>query len=117
MSGGISWEHLYEQIIDLLPGIDPAAAGIARQALEQGQYIRYDHGPIGEQVTAVLEQVDAALLHAEATSADFHILLAVRDLLHGLLPVAPLASHLVAAWPRIELARSLLALAPHAAAA
>jgi hypothetical protein len=117
MSGGISWENLHEQILELLPGMDPAAALVARQALEQGQHIRYDHWPAGAQVTAVLEQLDAALLHAEVTGPDFHILLAVRDMLHGLLPIAPLASHLVAAWPRVELARSLLALASHPAAA
>src|SRR5215204_6279574 len=109
MSGGLSWEHLHEQILELLPGMDPAAALIARQALEQGQHIRYDHWPASAQVTAVLERLDKVLLHTEATCPDFHILLAVRDLLHGLLPVAPLASHLGAAWPRIELARSLRA--------
>lgn len=117
MSGGISWEELHAQIMELLPGMDPAAAVIARQVLEQGQHIRYDHWIAGEKVTAVLGRLDEALLHTEATCPDFHILLAIRDLIHGLLPVAPLASHLVAAWPRLEIARSLLALAPQAAAA
>ena len=117
MSGGISWEALHAQIMELLPGMDPAVALVARHALEQGQHIRYDHWIAGEQLTAVLERLDDALLQTEATSPDFHILLAIRDLIHGLLPVAPLASHLVAAWPRIEIARSLLALAPQSVAA
>jgi hypothetical protein len=116
MRGGMSWEELHAQIRELLPGIDPAAALVARQALEQAQHLHYDHGPLGAEVTALLQRLDEALLHTPATSPDFHILLAIRDMIHGLFPVAALSSHLVVAWPRIELARSLLALAPRPAA-
>lgn len=109
MLRGISWEQLHDQIGELLPVLDPSAAGVARQALQLGQEARARARVTDHDLDAVLDQVTEVLARPTLTKPEQDLLLAVQDLLLGLSSSAVLSSHLVAAWPKVQAARRALA--------
>jgi hypothetical protein len=112
MSAGISWEQLHDQISELLPLLDPPVAQIARQALARGRVVRAAHGAADHGLDAVLDQVDGMLTILSRATPESHVLTAVQYLLLGLLPVAVLTTHLIAAWPSVQAARRALQAQP-----
>lgn len=108
MSRGISWEQLHDQISELLPLLDPKVAQVARYALAQGWDVRAGKWS-APRLDEALDQVTATLATLNRTKPESYLLSAVQYLLLGLLPVAVLTTHLIAAWSLVQGARRALA--------
>ncbi len=102
MNRGISWEQLHDQISELLPLLDPKVAQVARDALARGREVRAALWSADRSLEAALDQVTELLATLRPNRPESYILAAVQNLLLGLLPVAVLTTHLIAAWPKVQ---------------